>query len=1087
MFQATPYKTHIQAEKFFPPTVESSQILYRKRIIEFLLRQNRTERSTLVVEAQAGQGKTTIIQQLLDQLPTASVWYQVGPEDADPVFFLQGILEGFKTQLPDIPINAQIFEECDFTLFNQQKQIYQLIKTIEPHFKDDLILVLDDLHYLSDHDLSLALLNNLLENAPPRLNFILSSREPLALDYLQSKRSDRNLLHIGNHDLALNEEEISNFFHQLLNIDLCRDNSKEIAQRTDGWVMGVLLLSLQMEQQQGKRSSCFSNGSRILNEQNLHSYFREEILSPLDSRLHRPLLLLSFLETIPIDLAIEITGSEGIGNDLCTLAHRNCFIHRLNADNSQFRMHHLFRQFLQEKARKELAAEIIDAVNRQAGQFCRKRNNAAKALRYLLSAEDYNAVETVLKESGMVFLATNQTATLTAILQEIPSLSMQKLGWSSLFLALAKLDTAPAQALPLLDQALEVFSARQDEIGELLCLAHIISIRITTTGYYREGEALLKRAEQLFFQTTEELDTLRTILVTRSLAMGYCVFLADTEQATKFASLALNLAANEKLVNFEAALLMIMGYIQIFAGNTALSQMYLEKAAPYIHHAEVGSFNRLAIRMMLFNFLFNNGDFTNYFKQKYQLIESIGETMVVQSIAGPFCFVWEIDIAINRGEIKKALDLSTQVRVQHPSLSPHLHSLILQQRGLALALNGQQDQALLVAKESQRLRELADSPFFVTLNKLVVGQTCTHSDRYDQALQLLSEGIEAARQMPSEYLEATALLHRASAYLRTGNLPSAQPDIVAGLKLMRRNDYRHIWAWPAEEIRQILSFAAAHGIEIDYARRLARERLDQALLDDGKMIPLLEIRTLGSFKILRKNVVIAQAEDLTPVQREMLCLLLATPEFKLPQETIQLHFWPDSPPDTAKVKLDTLVSRLRKTLTQTPLGDMTGHYLKRQKGMLWLEHCRVDAEEFQTSAKRGLRHLHLRENWQANNAFTLAETLWQGEFFTGVSGEDHIRSYRQELNRTLIDMTLGWGQLLTNAKHAERAIQLTEKALLSDPLNERLYGQLYRLHGHSSTVQARRVGQRFTARLQNEGYSEDEIAELFDSINIDLF
>lgn len=1086
MFQSAPYKTQIQAEKFFPPTVESSQILYRKRIINFLLRQNRIEKSILIIEAQAGQGKTTTIQQFIDQLPTASVWYQVGPEDADPVFFLQGILEGLKTQLPAMPIASQIFEECDFTLFNQQKQIYQLIKNIETYLKDDLILVFDDLHYLVDHDLSLALLNNLLENAPTRLDFILSSREPLILDYLQSNRSNRKVLHIGNHELALNEDEISIFFHQVLGIDLCRENSNRIAQNTDGWIMGILLLSLHMEQQQGKQSSFFSDSSRALNEKNLYSYFREEILSLLDSHLHQPLLLLSFLETIPVDLATEITNIEGIASDLCTLAHRNCFIHHLDADNSQFRMHHLFRQFLQEKAKTELNPEIIGNVYRQAGQFFHKRKNSAKALRYLLLAKDYNAVETVLEESGMVFLATNQTATLTAILQEIPSLSLQKLGWSSLFLALANLDTAPARALPLLDQALEVFSARQDEIGELLSLAHIISIRITTTGHYREGEALLKRAEQLFFQTTEELDTLSTILVTRSLAMGYCIFLADTEQATKFASLAINLARNENLVNFEAALLMMMGYIQIFAGHTALAQMYLEKAAPYIHHSEVGSFNRLAIRMMLFNFLFNDGDFSNYFEQKNQLIECIGDTMVAQSIAGPFCYVWEMDIAINRGDIEKALDLSTQVLVQHSSLSPHLHSLILQQKGLALALNGQQDQALLIAKESQQLRDLADSPFFITLNKLVVGQTCSHSGRYDQALQLLNEGIEAARQMQSEYLEATALLHRASAYLKVNETQLAHQDIAVGLNLMQRNTYRHIWAWSPEDIRQVLGFAIVHEIETDYARCLARERLDQALLDDGKTIPLLEIHTLGSFKIRCQDLTIVQSEDLTPAQREFLCLLLVAPDFKIPQETIQLHFWPDSPPDAARVKLDTLVSRLRKTLDQTPLGNIAGHYLKRKKGMLWLEHCHVDAEDFLTNAKRGLRHLRLRENWQASNAFALSEALWQGEFFPGVSGEDHIRSYRQRLNRTLVDMSLGWSPLLVNAKRPEKAIQLTEKALHNDPLNERLYGQLYQLHGQSSSVQARRVEQRFTARLKIEGYSTDEIAELFNTINIDL-
>ncbi len=199
-------------------------------------------------------------------------------------------------------------------------------------------------------------------------------------------------------------------------------------------------------------------------------------------------------------------------------------------------------------------------------------------------------------------------------------------------MALATLDSAPAKALPLLKNALEVFVTRQDKVGEMVSLAHIISIHITTTGHYSEGKVSLYRAEELFFEIDEVLDATTTILVVYSLAIGYCIFLADIDKATRYSSLGLSLASQEKLVNLEAAMYLIKGYIEIFAGRTSLALDYLEQAAPYLQRPEVGMFNCLSIRMMLINFLFHYGDFSNYFKQKRQLIDVVGNDMVSQSI-----------------------------------------------------------------------------------------------------------------------------------------------------------------------------------------------------------------------------------------------------------------------------------------------------------------------------------------------------------------------------------------------------------------------------------------------------------------------
>jgi len=1080
---AAVFHSQVLIDKFYPPRSGAARILYRRRLIEHLLRCGGSPFPTIVIEGRAGQGKTTLIQQFLSAFGAASAWYQVGPEDADPVLFLQTIFACLHSRLPNFPSAATVkLLEGELGLFDLPKCLNLLVDDLDAFLQEDLYLVFDDLHYLTSHEASLQLLSGLLDTVLPRLHFVFSSREPLSFTNGLESAGKRHLCRIGNEDLALTEDEITDLFHQVFDLDIDNETCHRIFHFTDGWVMGVNLLALQMVRRPGDPGQLPGHFGR----QDLQHYFRKEILSSLETKLHLPLMILSLLESIPVNLAIELTGHDAIGRDLALLARRNHFVRHLDTDNTLFGLHHLFKKFLQERVRKELDPEAVRAIYRQAGEFCLQQHRTVQALRYLLQSDAWERIDNLLRDEGVTLLATNQTDILTQLLRQVPASYRMNYGWISFYLALARLDSAPGEALPLLNQALMLFAARRDQVGELLSLSHIVSIHITTTGHYRAGERFLDRATELFYQMTDTLDAHQTILVARSLAMGHAIFHADIEQSTKFATLALNLARREAQPNFEAALLMVKGYIHIFAGHTGQARIYMEEAAPYVYRPDIGSFNKLAIRMMLFNFLFHDGDFANYFDQKDQFIDVVGNEMASQSIAGPFCHVWEMDIAINRGRFEEALALADRALLTQPPLSPHLRGLVLQLQGLVLAMQGKPQSALDAAMESERLRELSGGAYFITLNKLLVGLINAHCGDRDRALELLDEGIEAARQMPTEYLEACGLLHRASVLLGRNEKQQAVEDIVYGLRLMRQNGYRYFWGWSPAAMADIFSLAVAERIEPGYVRRLAAERLDCAILDDRRLIPLLQIETLGHFRIRQSGTLLLDTEDLTPTQRELICMLVATPGFKLPVETIQLHFWPESPAKTAARALDTLVSRLRKTLNQALAGQSAQCYLQRKRGMLLLSHCRVDACEFLTAVKRGLQHRRLQENWQASNAFTIAESLWQGDFAPGIAGEGQVRTMRGDLCRALADLTHAWSGLLVVTERLPRAITLVEKALRCDPLNDRLHALRYRLCGRISAIRARQVVHDFKHLLEGEDYPADEIAELLNLITTEL-
>lgn len=646
------------------------------------------------------------------------------------------------------------------------------------------------------------------------------------------------------------------------------------------------------------------------------------------------------------------------------------------------------------------------------------------------------------------------------------------------------MDSEPQRILHLLDRALEIFSRQGDKRGELLTLSHLMSIHISTTGYCKESEEYLERAERMFYEVADSLSVYMTILVARSLALSFCVLLGDMGRASQFSTLAYSLANRHKIVNFQAALLMVKGYEQIFAGNTAQTFMYLEQAAPYIHNLEVGTFNALGIRVMLFNFLFHNGDFDNYFDQRDQLISIMGRKIFAQSIAGPFCYLWEIDIALNRGRTDEAMELTEQLISQKDKgLSPHLLSQALQFKAFILATRGHKDEALQIVEESVKLRKVAKGNYFIALNKILTGLTYGHCGLHESALELLSEGIGCSRQLPTEYIDACGILHRASLHIQMGNGEEACRDLEVGLRLMRQNSYVHFWAWTPAAMQPILELAVRHGIEP--ARKLAAGRIEMALPDSGGTIPLLRVKTFGGLRLALGDKEVLASEDLTPTQRTLICLLVSSPGMKIGQEQVQLFLWPDSSQEKARVNFDTLLSRLRKSIDKAIKPLSVKSYCKLQKGILLLDNCRIDAIDFIEKSEEGLRHARLQEFWQAGNLFLQAHRLWQGRFVPEVTGGHQIRNFRDKLFGHLQELTLKWCEILAESDRNREAITIAEKALRYEPTNHSLVRLLYNLHRNSPVIEARQVLKQFTTTLQNQNYPEEEIAELVREITAD--
>ena len=332
-------------------------------------------------------------------------------------------------------------------------------------------------------------------------------------------------------------------------------------------------------------------------------------------------------------------------------------------------------------------------------------------------------------------------------------------------------------------------------------------------------------------------------------------------------------------------------------------------------------------------------------------------------------------------------------------------------------------------------------------------------------------------------LQAGAHALRACLYFQQDDLDAALADVRSAMQYMRQNNYIHFFGWNPQVVQTVFSAAVRHGIETDYARKLASERLGVAISDDGSLIPLLKIRTLGEFKILMNDKAVIQAPDLTRLQRQLIALLIASPGFSLRTDCVQAALWPETTIKKGRSKLDTLVSRLRTALTHALGNHPVHHYFSLEKGVLALKNCYCDATHFLRQARNGLQHAQKGEYWQADNAFYAAHQLWHGEFMPAMELDGPGADFRSEIVDCHLESAAAWGHILMDCGQIQEAVHVVEQALKLDGINHALVKLLYTLYSRQNNpAGASQLIKTYRGSLSSAEFEQAEIDEIIESL-----
>lgn len=403
-----------------PPSLRS-RFIARMRLVEALA-QDRTPKLILVC-APAGYGKTTLLAewaQSLVQRGTAVAWLALDPGDDHPIPFGSYLVASLLQALGPISELTQLAQLLRSSPEIDLKQVLPSIINAVISCDRDCMLILDDYHLIGSPAVHSAVAF-LLDRAPENLCVAIGSRSDPPLP-LARWRARGKLVEIRAANLRFTTDETAQFLNEIMRLDLPQQAVATLEERTEGWAAGLQLaaLSLAGRADQERLIDAFSGSHRYLVD-----YLMEEVVERQPEEVQSFLVLTSILERMSAPLCDALLGkaaqSEAILKDL---EQANLFVVALDEQGDWYRYHHLFRDFLQTRLKKN-APERVSALHRAACEWYANHAYLREAAQHALRTADWEYAAAFVEQHSFTMIVHSDIATIYEWCAAFPEEVMQ--------------------------------------------------------------------------------------------------------------------------------------------------------------------------------------------------------------------------------------------------------------------------------------------------------------------------------------------------------------------------------------------------------------------------------------------------------------------------------------------------------------------------------------------------------------------------------------------------------------------------------------------------------------------------------------
>jgi len=412
--------SQIPRTKLHRPPVPSD-FVQRQKLNKYL-NQNLNQPLT-IISAPAGYGKSTLISSWLESCEYPSAWVSLDEGDDDPKMFLSYFIAAVQNIYPEFGKNTQ-------ALINAVElpplSVLRLSLTNELELLDDyFILVLDDYHKIHDPNIH-KFLSELLRHPSKSIHLAICSRRdpPLPLATLRARDQMRE---VRTTELCFSVEETKSLLGNILGSEIDTNTATILLEKTEGWVAALRLVAIS-KRHKGNLSKFIDN----LRSSSIYTmdYLMEEILTQLEPEIKDFLIKTSILHKLSGPLCDYVAKlDEPVCNGQAYLEwfqKVNLFTIPLDEQKYWFRYHHLFKELLERELKKTFGKEIIDDLNKRAGQWLGNNGFAKESITHFLKATDIGSAIGVFKANRRELMNRVEWQQLEHLLKLFPDEKIKK-------------------------------------------------------------------------------------------------------------------------------------------------------------------------------------------------------------------------------------------------------------------------------------------------------------------------------------------------------------------------------------------------------------------------------------------------------------------------------------------------------------------------------------------------------------------------------------------------------------------------------------------------------------------------------------
>lgn len=395
--------------KLAPPQIKG-KILRRERLLDTLT-QN-LEKKLIIICADAGYGKTTLLAQLCQELRDPFVFYDLDLQDGAVHTFFRYLVASMKRHAPRFGarVSAVLAEKRD-----SETVCGTFINEFVEEISGDFFIILDDYHRLRKDRKFNAMMNYFLRHLPANLHFVISSRTtpPLYLSYYLAKQE---LLHLDKEHLQFDVKETRALLHQIYGLEVPEAEIARITELSEGWATVIQLILQKISTTPGARAKETLNGY-VASGEEVFEYFTREIFRNQSRKIREFLMKTSILEYLNPEICDRVLSLTGSGKIINHLETEHIFV--LRAGENLF-YHPLFQEFLNLRLTDRCTARDVVKLHDAAGAYFQSRGEYSSSVHHLLRAGRFDRAAMLLERHYEYWFMPGEHTTFMQLLEKIP-------------------------------------------------------------------------------------------------------------------------------------------------------------------------------------------------------------------------------------------------------------------------------------------------------------------------------------------------------------------------------------------------------------------------------------------------------------------------------------------------------------------------------------------------------------------------------------------------------------------------------------------------------------------------------------------